>query len=119
MNNKYIVVEDYTSQYKTPIRLCPGETVSVGKKYEDNPDWHGWIWCEKLSGEKGWVLERVLDIKYDRGVVLENYDAAELTVKKGELVEVIECEAGWAWCADQDKNRGWLPEKNIKQLIRE
>lgn len=111
---KYLVVEDYTSQYNIPIRLSKGDVVNVGDRYTENPEWPGWIWCENSRGEKGWVLERVLKIEYDRGVVLEDYDAAELNAKKGEVVELERTEGGWILALNSDGKNGWLPVKNVK-----
>lgn len=117
MSEKYIVVKEYKSQYTKPIRIFAGESVSVGKEYTENPEWKGWIWCENKRGEKGWVLERVLKIDYDSAIVIENYDATELSASEGEVVEGVRMEAGWVWCSKMSNETGWLPERNLKQLF--
>lgn len=114
MPGEYLVIEDYSSQYKEPIRLKKGERVKTGDRFREDPEWPGWIWCITNSGSAGWVLERVLDIGYDTGVVMEDYDATELNASKGEIVVGERIEGGWIWCRSSEGNYGWLPERNLK-----
>jgi hypothetical protein len=67
--------------------------------------------------KKGGVLERVLKIDYDKVVVIENYDATELTAEKGDVVKGMRPEAGWVWCSNMENKTGWLPERNLKQIF--
>jgi hypothetical protein len=111
---KYRVVQDYNSQYETPIILTRGDKVSVGERYLENLEWPGWIWCENERGLKGWVPERIIESNDNSGIVLEDYSALELTVKKGEIVDSVGAEGGWLWCRNSDGSEGWIPERNVK-----
>jgi SH3-like domain-containing protein len=42
-------------------------------------------------------------------VAARDYDSRELSVAAGEVVEVLEEVAGWAWCRRTAGERGWVP----------
>lgn len=116
MSSQYIVIEDYTTQYNIPVLLFKGEEVKVGERFLEDTDWPGWIWCETGRGEKGWVLEKVLKIEDDKGVVVEDYSSRELSVKAGQKLEALTNEGGWIWCKTEFGEIGWVPLKNVKQI---
>ena len=116
MNPIFTVIEDYTTQYNIPVILYKGEDVKVGERFTVDPDWPGWIWCENKRGEKGWVLERVLEVDHDKGLVVEDFNSRELNVKTGLKLKAFRSEAGWIWCETESGEIGWVPLKNVKQI---
>lgn len=38
-----------------------------------------------------------------------DYDALELSVVQGEMVDVLEEKLGWALCKNSQNNIGWVP----------
>ncbi len=114
MNAKFLVIEDYSSQYEEPLKLKAGEVVKTGRRFTEDPEWPGWIWCENSSGKGGWVLERILNISDNDGVVLDNYNASELSARAGEIIEGVKKEGGWIWGVNPQGVSGWIPERNVK-----
>jgi hypothetical protein len=120
MNNKpkkYLVIKDYKSPYPEPILFHKGEAVEVGKEFTDDPDWENWVWCE---GEKtkGWVPKQFLEINEGSGVFNRDYNALELSVSVGEELLVSEVINGFGMAVKADKQKGWVPIKNL-ELVEE
>lgn len=104
------VIYGYRSAYPHPLKLKSGEVVTIGEK---RSEWSGWLWCEDQDGKKGWVPESYVERKGDTGKVDVEYDATELTVEKGEELEIIKEEKGWLWCKNKKGNFGWIPKKKV------
>jgi hypothetical protein len=63
----------------------------VGKR---DQQWQPYLWCTDPSGHTGWVPESYLKMTGEReAVALRSYDATELTIGRGEELEVLD-EAG-------------------------
>jgi hypothetical protein len=50
------------------------------------------------------------------GVALEDYDARELSVAKGERVAVSREACGWAWCVADVQRSGWVPLSHLRRV---
>jgi uncharacterized protein YgiM (DUF1202 family) len=93
-----------------PLRLEAGEEVTVGRR---DDTWPAWVWCEASGGRTGWAPEAFLAREapeFDRATVLHDYDATELDVRAGSVLEVLSEEGGWFWCRTDDGHTGWIPE---------
>lgn len=112
----YTVIADYTSAYPDPLDLRSGDRVTVGREYDEDPEWAGWIWCETASGVAGWVPKAVLDISEARGVLREDFNTRELTVKTGERLRVTRILNGWAWGEKESGETGWVPLRHIETI---
>ena len=88
--------------------------VQVGKEYTDNPEWKGWIWCEREHENKAWVPKQYLKIEAGSGVFLNDYNARELSVTVGEVISVFEVINGFGMSEKQNGKRGWVPLKNLQ-----
>ena len=54
---------------------------------KDDPEHPGWRWCTAPDGRSGWVPEEILQRPLTGEAVLTtDYDATELTVRAGEVV---------------------------------
>ena len=104
------VKSPYRSAYPDPLKLKPGEKVKLGKGISE---WSGWAWCEDKNGKTGWVPESYLQIKGNSGKLLFDYDATELTVKKGEELKILKEQSGWLWCENRKGDYGWVPKDKV------
>ncbi len=105
--------EKYVIVYKNPIKLLQGDQVRV-LKYEDNPEWKGWVFCSDQRGVEGWVSETYLQIENQNAVVLKNCDATEISLTENQTVEILNEEFGWAWVRTENHQEGWVPLKNLQ-----
>ena len=108
----YRVATDYRAAYPDPIAMKAGEKLRVGERDEDND---AWVWCTGSSGKSGWVP--VADVRQDgdAGTALRDYSAAELSVRVGEELTVLDEEAGWVWARDPRGRFGWVPLENLER----
>ncbi len=100
----------YRSAYPEPLKLKAGEKVKLGKKVSE---WSGWVWCEDKNGKTGWVPESYLQIKGNSGKLFFDYDATELTVKRGEELRILKEQSSWLWCQNRKGECGWVPRDKI------
>lgn len=107
------VISGYLSAYPHPLKLKSGEVVTIGEK---KSQWSGWLWCKDQTGKKGWIPESYIERKRDTGKMLVEYDATELTVEKGEELEIIKAESGWLWCKNKNGDFGWIPKEKVLRM---
>lgn len=100
----------YRSAYPEPLKLKCGEKVKLGKKTGESS---GWVWSEDKNGKTGWVPKSYLQIKGNSGKLLFDYDATELSVKRGEELRILKEESGWLWCQNRKGDYGWVPSDKI------
>ena len=105
---KLTVRKNYSRHYLDPIRVRRGDIVIVRERASE---WQGWKWCLHPDGREGWVPEKILKLRKDVAEILEDYDAAELSVASGESVEGEREESGWIWCRNRNGEAGWLPRE--------
>lgn len=108
----YRANKDYQVAYPNPIKLKVGDRVRITKR-ETNPDWLGWVFCVREDNIGGWVSEKYLEISNDVAVVVKDYDATELAVVSGEIVEKRYEEFGWAWVRNREMKEGWVPLSHL------
>lgn len=113
---RYRVTEAYRSPYPEPILFRKGEAVTVGREFNDDPDWQGWVWCEGERGNAAWVPKEYLAMQADRGTLLTNYNAMELSLAAGEVLEVYEIVNGFGMVHKPDGARGWAPIRNLEPI---
>ena len=109
------VIKQHESEFPVPIELVKGDQIEGTLK---KTEWEGWVWCTSSTGVKGWVpLIYLQALREKEGwfLVIQNYNARELTVQKGEILELSEEEAGeWVWATTESGQSGWIPLKNLK-----
>ncbi|KAA3635891.1 MAG: hypothetical protein DWP97_03825, partial [Calditrichaeota bacterium] len=62
----------------------------------------------------GWVPERYLDVNGSVGILNRDYDATELDINPGDLLELILEESGWLLCIGEDGQKGWVPKECVE-----
>ncbi|MCB0356820.1 MAG: GNAT family N-acetyltransferase [Bdellovibrionales bacterium] len=109
------VIEDYEICYPNPLNLKAGDQIQLFEK--DVPKkWLGWNWCKDSTGKEGWISETYFDRSEDKGVLVKDYTAKEISVTNGEKVDLIFEDCGWAWCKKENGDQGWLPTEVLKEF---
>lgn len=100
-------VSDHEVPAREPIRLEPGDEVTVGER---DTQWPAFVFVTGGSGE-GWVPSRHLSASAGSAAVITPYDTTELELAAGEEVTVLNRDdaSGWWWCRRADGSTGWVP----------
>jgi hypothetical protein len=108
---KYKVTKPYEPEGTESIVVSKGGKL----RYKRKPTaWSGWIWCIASTGEAAWVPESWVKIDGDLCEFSRDYDSTELSVRKGEVLELELEESGWAWVRNSAGDYGWVPADRIE-----
>jgi uncharacterized protein YgiM (DUF1202 family) len=108
------VVTSYVSSAPEPVRFRTGEAVVVGRH---DQQWTSYVWGTDEAGRAGWVPEEYLQpTGASEAVALRDYDATELTVARGERLEVLSEAGGWLLCRTVAGLTGWVPSDHVEPL---
>ncbi|MFL7838066.1 MAG: SH3 domain-containing protein [Candidatus Promineifilaceae bacterium] len=108
------VIEEHAPVHEQVLKARAGERLHLER---EDDEWPGWIWCVTESGTGSWVPEPYLAIDSQEGVLLQDYEATELTVQPGDLLTLHYEVNGWWWTADSQGNEGWVPAKKTEPLL--
>ncbi len=105
---------DYEERDTNPLRLAPGNEVTVGPA---DRAWPGWVWVTDRNGRSGYVPESILE-PLGEGVfaVIHEFDPTVLTVRRGEKLESLRQIHGWHWCRNEKGDEGWVAGYLLKPL---
>ena len=94
------------------IRFRAGTDLVVGRRNLQYPEF---VWCATEDGLAGWVLETRLEITGPgEATAKTDYDAAQLTVVKGEILDVLDRTASWWRCRNAGGVEGWVPVGSLE-----
>ena len=106
------VIRTYTSEFPNPLKLKKGDIVII----DHSKDKHlGWKFC-KTNKNEGWIPKTYLNITGKSAKLNRDYDATELSLKEGQMLEVLCEESGWFWCKTEDSKYGWYPKEATKAI---
>lgn len=106
------VARTYKRVYESSIRLRKGETVNV---YREDDRYPGWFWCARHDGQTGWVPKEVLlSTEGGETLVLEDYNAEELSAETGETLTLLREFHGWAWARNASGKEAWFPVDHLE-----
>jgi SH3-like domain-containing protein len=106
------VIEAHVPEYMEAIRFRAGEVLSVGHR---DQQWTEYLWCTAQDGSQGWVPESYVGMTgRAEAEALRDYDGTELTVGRGDELEVLEEAGGWLRCRTRDGREGWVPEAEVE-----
>ena len=105
-----LIIKEHQASYPDPLLVKTGDELIVGKQ---DSQWSEFVWCTNKNAKSGWVPEKHLDRQGERGVALQNYSTAELTIKVGEMVTLENEDSGWYWVTNKTGQSGWVPMENV------
>ena len=89
------------------IRFRTGDDLVVGHRNQQSPEF---VWCASEDGHAGWVPEMRLQMAGPGdAIATSDYDAAQLTVVKDEILDVLERTESWWRCRNATGVEGWVP----------
>jgi hypothetical protein len=113
---KYRVIKDYESPYPHPLIFQKGEMVKIGEEFNDDPDWKDWVWCEGSNNINAWAPKQYLEMCEGQGTFIRDYNAMELSLTTGEVLEMDEIVNGFGMAEKPDGTRGWAPMNYMERL---
>ena len=105
------VIKEHEPSTSDPLIFIKGEKL---KCEERKTVYKGWIWCINKNGKEGWVPKNYVKISKNQCEALENYNAVELSVSRGEKFIIEKEESGWFWVTNDKNKTGWIPIENVK-----
>lgn len=105
------LLRDYRTRYHDPVGFARGETVTVGKR---DDEWPQYFWAIDVRGRNGWVHQRFLEATSGVTRAARDYTACELDADAGETVRLLEEAGGWWWCENSAGAQGWLPARDLE-----
>ena len=106
-SNKVRVTTSRPCDHVVTIHMRPGDVVGVGHRNQQYPEF---LWCASEDGHQGWVAESYLEITSEKEAVAQReYDAAQLTVIEGELLDVLDQQGAFVLCRNAVGAQGWVP----------
>ena len=107
----YRVMKCHEPETDKSIQLKQGERVIPG---EQATYWQNWTHCTTPGGEQaGWVPAQILKETAEGTIVTEDYNAFELTVEMGQVLELARELNEWGWCRTTTGAAGWVPMENL------
>jgi hypothetical protein len=108
------VVTSRARDHVENIRIREGESIVVGHRNKQYPEF---LWCAAEDGHAGWVPEQFLHMDTDKeATALRDYDAAQLTVVKGETLDASERVGVWIRCRNSAGAEGWVPDSCLEAV---
>jgi hypothetical protein len=102
----FIANADYEEKDSDPIKLEPGDEVTVGLA---DHAWPGWVWATDRDGADGYVPEEMLEpLGEGRFAAITSYDPTVLTIRRGDRIESLRQIHGWHWCRNETGAEGWV-----------
>ena len=116
MTNHFMVrvIADYQAPYPDPIQVKVGDEVVVDFKKKTGIQ--GWVWCTNSAGKGGWTPMKYIEVNDNRGKMLFDYNAIELTIHVGDILSVHKMESNFYWVTNQTGQQGWVPVENVELL---
>ena len=101
------VTKSYKRPYENPMAVSAGDPVIPD--FKKLTDMEGWLWCTAEDGRSGWTPESWLVLSDGKWQLSRDYNAIELTVAPGEMLEITIEESGFFWAQKVDGEGGWVP----------
>jgi hypothetical protein len=109
------VTQSHVTSDPDPVRFRAGDALGVG---HHDQVWTHYIWATDQAGRSGWAPDEYLQLDDDghRATALRDYDSTELTVGRGEIVDVLDEAGGWYLCRTTSGQSGWVPSTSVEPL---
>ena len=106
------VIESHVTSYPSPVRFRAGDALNIGHR---DQQWTSYVWCTDMDGHAGWVPDTYIEMTgLHEATATRDYDATELTVGRGEVLDVLDEAGGWLLCRTGAQRVGWVPAANTE-----
>jgi len=96
------------------VQVHAGDAIAVGHRNQQYPEF---VWCASEDGHAGWAPEALLEATAPGSAIARcDYDAAHLTVSKGEVLEALEQVGDWVRCRNDAGREGWVRIDALEQV---
>lgn len=111
---KVRVIEPHITSDPNPVRFRAGDVLGVGHR---DQQWTSYVWCTDQAGRAGWVPDSYFRLTGPHeAVALRDYDATELTVARGDVLDVLDEAGGWYLCRSALGVSGWVPGDVVEPI---
>ena len=108
------VVRTHVTSDANPVRFRVGDTLGVGHR---DQQWTSYVWCTDAAGRSGWVPDIYIEMTgAHEAVAARDYDATELTVGRGDELDVLDEVGGWYLCRTANGVSGWVPWDAVEAI---
>jgi hypothetical protein len=107
------VVLAHRAPDRRPIRVARGETVTLGDR---DAEWPQFAWAVIQGGDGGWIPVALFDAQRGPATALADYDTQELTVAVDEVLVLHYELAQWWWSENASGAQGWVPARALERL---
>jgi hypothetical protein len=104
---KVKVIREYISEFSNPLKLRKGDIVVIDHSKDKHAGWK----FGKINDNEAWIPKAYLDVNGKLGKLNRDYNATELSLKEGQVLEVLYEESGWFWCKTGEGKYGWYPKE--------
>lgn len=105
-----VAISDYERPYENPIDVGQGDIVCPVTDGSMETDFIGWTWCIGPDGRAGWTPDSWCEPTNGGWRLMKNFSALELTVRKGERLQLLYSESGFLFCETIGGERAWIPD---------
>ncbi len=109
-----VVVKPYERPYENPISVAAGD--AVVPDFDKRTDIAGWVWCTAEDGRAGWTPRNWLLQAGDAWRIDRAFNAIELTVVPGEVLDTVFEESGFFRARKENGETGWIPCENVSVI---
>jgi hypothetical protein len=109
---RFRVTKKYVREFEIAPRVNAGDEVRFAWYDQKNP---GWFFGQTLAGIEGYFPTLWFNIQEEsnRAEAQREYDAMELTVEVGQILEVLDTIGRWLLVRAENGSVGWVPKENV------
>lgn len=108
------VIESRPRDHVRNLSVKVGDVIGVGHRNQQYPEMY---WCTPEDGNSGWMADSYFDFTSEHeAVVTKDYDASQLTVVEGEVVDVLDTVGEWWLCRNDRGIIGWVPHRILVEI---
>ena len=105
------VIAEHRSPDRPSIRVAAGDSVTLGER---DSDWPQFVWTTLAQGLGGWIPAVLFDRDIGEATALSDYDTRELDTTIGEILILHHHQEDWWWAENANGDSGWIPARAIE-----
>ena len=107
------VIAAHRAPDRPPIRVAAGDSVTLGER---DSDWPQFVWTTLAQGLGGWIPAVLFDRDIGEATALSDYDTRELDTTIGEILILHHHQEEWWWAENANGDSGWIPARAIELI---